>query len=159
MLIRVARAALRTRSQQRSTPLVKRDAHQPSPTCLVRPPAPAPSSYQKLTFYCFLGSETTPLLNGNQPRSAAHRMGDSVAGLFRAEGEPSWGNSMKFYFISWFNIFLVFVPLSAVAHYGNWDAKFRFTFSFLAIIPLAKVCHISLDRKRCLISWFLVAAW
>jgi Ca2+:H+ antiporter len=46
---------------------------------------------------------------------------------------------MKFFFFSWFNILLVFVPLSAAAHYGNWDAKFRFSFSFLAIIPLAKL--------------------
>lgn len=54
--------------------------------------------------------------------------------------EPSWLESYKwFFFSSYFNVFLVFVPLSALANYLNWDVSLRFGFSFLAIVPLAKV--------------------
>lgn len=60
--------------------------------------------------------------------------------FLKAEGEPSWLASYKFLiFGSYFNILLVFVPLSAISHYLNFDAGLRFGFSFLAIIPLAKV--------------------
>lgn len=58
----------------------------------------------------------------------------------KAEGEPSWLQSYRwFFFGSWVNVLLVFVPLSAAAHYLNWDAALRFSFSFLAIVPLAKL--------------------
>ena len=54
--------------------------------------------------------------------------------------EPSWFESYKwFFFSSYFNALLVFVPLSALAHHLNWDVSLRFGFSFLAIVPLAKV--------------------
>jgi Ca2+:H+ antiporter len=62
--------------------------------------------------------------------------------LFKAEGQPSWLSSFKFFFFgSWLNILLLLVPLSAVAHYQNWDAAYRFGFSFVAIMPLAAVRH------------------
>jgi len=60
--------------------------------------------------------------------------------LLKGEGEPSWFQSYKwFFFSSYINILLVFVPLSAFAHHLQWDVSLRFGFSFLAIVPLAKV--------------------
>jgi hypothetical protein len=94
-------------------------------------------------------SESTPLLrdaNGNgQP---GHRLSwsERVVKVIKAEGEPSWLQSYRwFIFGSWVNILLLFVPLSAVAHHLNWDAALRFSFSFIAIVPLAKVRRKSDD--------------
>jgi Ca2+:H+ antiporter len=85
-------------------------------------------------------SEQSPLLNGDsrhrRPRSFYQR---SLA-LLKAEGEPSWLDSYRwFFFGSWLNLLLLLVPVAAAAHYLNWDAPLRFGFSFVAIIPLAKV--------------------
>ena len=56
------------------------------------------------------------------------------------QSEPSLLESYKwFFFSSYFNVLLIFVPLSALAHYLHWDVSLRFGFSFLAIVPLAKV--------------------
>ncbi|KAH8827446.1 Sodium/calcium exchanger protein-domain-containing protein [Flagelloscypha sp. PMI_526] len=44
-----------------------------------------------------------------------------------------------FFFGSWLNLFLLFVPLGYIAHALDWDASLRFVFNFLAIIPLAKL--------------------
>lgn len=88
-------------------------------------------------------TETTGLLrdtNGNgQP---GHRLSwsERVVKAIKAEGEPSWLQSYRwFFFGSWVNVLLVFVPLSAASHFLNWDAALRFSFSFMAIVPLAKV--------------------
>lgn len=84
-------------------------------------------------------SETTPLLNGNGSHSDTTFIG-RVKTLIAAEGEPSWIASYKFFlFGSYLNLFLLFVPLSIISHQFNWDAALRFSFSFIAIIPLAKV--------------------
>lgn len=40
---------------------------------------------------------------------------------------------------SWMNALLPFIFLSALSHYLNWDAGLRFAFSFIAIMPLAKL--------------------
>ena len=85
-------------------------------------------------------SETTPLLrNGGQSpddRSFVHHFLDLVKG----EGEPSWATSFHwFIFGNYLNILTIFIPLSFVSHNLNWDAAYRFTFSFIAIVPLAKV--------------------
>jgi len=40
---------------------------------------------------------------------------------------------------SWWNLMLVFIPLSIVSHQLSWDAALRFSFSFLAIVPLARL--------------------
>ncbi|KAJ7119907.1 Sodium/calcium exchanger protein-domain-containing protein, partial [Mycena crocata] len=85
-------------------------------------------------------SETTSLLpNGSGSHSSptfAHR----VKTLIAAEGEPSWGASFRFFlFGSYLNLFLIFVPLSVISHFLNLDAALRFSFSFIAIIPLAKL--------------------
>ncbi|KAG2020116.1 calcium ion transporter [Coprinopsis cinerea AmutBmut pab1-1] len=86
--------------------------------------------------------ESSPLLpshaNGNgEPHLP---LAQRLVKLLKAEGEPSWLQSYNwFIFGSYANILLLFVPLSAVAHYQDWDAALRFVFSFLAIIPLAKL--------------------
>lgn len=55
-------------------------------------------------------------------------------------GKPSWCKSYNWLiFSSYFNLLLVFVPLSAFAHHLHWDAALRFGFSVVAIVPLAKV--------------------
>ncbi|KAK0463579.1 Sodium/calcium exchanger protein-domain-containing protein [Desarmillaria tabescens] len=87
-------------------------------------------------------SEQTPLLpttngtaNGIHPTFIKR-----CSAVFKAEGEPSWLDSYKFFlFGSYLNILLLFVPLCATAHYLNWDAGLRFAFSFIAIVPLAKL--------------------
>jgi len=61
--------------------------------------------------------------------------------------EPSWIKSYKFLFFgSWANVLLVFVPLSFVSHYCDLDAVWRFSFSFLAIMPLAKLLGVATDQ-------------
>jgi Ca2+:H+ antiporter len=60
--------------------------------------------------------------------------------FIKAEGEPTWLESYKwFIFGNYFNVLLFFVPLSAVAHYADWDVALRFGFSFMAIMPLASM--------------------
>lgn len=85
-------------------------------------------------------SERTPLLdghvNGGEPTSLGHKLKAFVI----AEGEPSWAHSLKFLFLgSWFNLFLIFIPLGFISHHLDWDAGLRFAFNFFAIMPLAKV--------------------
>ncbi|KAI0311604.1 Calcium/proton exchanger [Amylostereum chailletii] len=86
-------------------------------------------------------TERTPLVrNGDSrtqipPRPFAQR----VLAFLKAEGEPGWLESYKYFFSSWLNVLLVLVPLSVTAHMLNWDAALRFSFSFVAIVPLAKL--------------------
>ncbi|KAF8077723.1 Sodium/calcium exchanger protein-domain-containing protein [Lyophyllum atratum] len=82
--------------------------------------------------------ESTALLNGN---TRPHRsLLQRAAAVVKAEGEPSWAASYKwFIFKSYLNVLLLFIPLSFVSHHLNWDAALRFSFSFIAIIPLAKL--------------------
>ncbi|KZT69758.1 calcium/proton exchanger [Daedalea quercina L-15889] len=94
-------------------------------------------------------SETTPLLptqngNGNaQSPPFSHR----VIKFFKAEGEPSWLASYRYFFFdSWFNILLVFIPLSFIAERLQWDAACRFGFSFMAIMPLAALLGTATDQ-------------
>jgi len=88
-------------------------------------------------------TETSPLLeNGGYSQDTSNNLSlpSRAASFFKGEGEPSWPESYKFFiFGTWFNILLVFIPLSFVSHYLNWDAGLRFLFSFMAIVPLAKV--------------------
>lgn len=87
-----------------------------------------------------LPTERTALLeNGNGSETPPR----SIFDILTAKDEPSWIASYQFFlFGSWFNIFLVFVPLSIVAHHMDWDASLRFSFSFVAIVPLAAVSFI-----------------
>ena len=88
--------------------------------------------------------ESDPLLgrpNGHQPghRNFVQR---TLQVFKHGDDEPSWTDSFTYFiFGSWLNIFLLFVPLSFVSHLQDWDAALRFTFSFVAIIPLAKVSY------------------
>lgn len=69
----------------------------------------------------------------------------------QAEGQPNFVQSNKFFWVgSWMNVLLIFVPLSFIAHYLNWDVAARFLFSFFAIIPLAGV-RIPKEQRT---SWF-----
>src|SRR5579863_4392487 len=91
-------------------------------------------------------SEQTPLLNGDsrQPRDLPFY--PKIVALLKAEGEPSWLDSYRwFIFGSWWNLLLLLVPLAAASHYLDWDAPVRFTLSFIAIVPLAKVCNLMLQ--------------
>ena len=94
---------------------------------------------------CMSPTDRTPLLeNGNgvngHERGPSHR--ERFVNLFVIpDDQPGWIQSTKFFlFGSWMNVTLVFVPLSFVSHHLGWDAALRFSFSFLAIMPLAKVC-------------------
>lgn len=93
-------------------------------------------------------SETSPLLengglSGHRNRSLSHRFVNFMTG----EDEPSWADSFKFFiFGTWFNILLVFIPLSFISHYMGWDAGLVFLFSLLAIVPLAKLLGEATDQ-------------
>ncbi|TBU35627.1 calcium/proton exchanger [Dichomitus squalens] len=92
-------------------------------------------------------TDRTPLLeNGNgahHPKPFFARVADSLS----VEGQPSWLHSYKFFvFGSYFNILLLFVPLSVVAHQLNWDAALRFSFSFIAIMPLAALLGTATEQ-------------
>ena len=83
-------------------------------------------------------TEQSPLLN---PRARRSRY-QSIFAFVGADGEPSWLDSYRWLiFSSWLNLLLPLVPVAAAAHYLNWDAPLRFGFSFVAIIPLAKVTY------------------
>ncbi len=91
-------------------------------------------------------SERTALLTGENGHAPRQSFVQRALAVIEAKDEPSWGKSLRFFFLgSYLNVLLLFVPLSAVAHYLNWDAALRFSFSFIAIIPLAKVCVL---RRR-----------
>ncbi|KAI9065379.1 calcium/proton exchanger [Trametes sanguinea] len=92
-------------------------------------------------------TDRTPLLeNGNgaeRPKPFFRRFIDSLS----AEGEPTWLQSYRFFlFGSYLNILLVFVPLSFLSHFLNWDAALRFSFSFIAIMPLAALLGTATDQ-------------
>lgn len=88
-------------------------------------------------------SERSPLLPIQSEPSTSS---SNILSVLKAEGEPTWLQSFRFYiFGSYLNILLCFVPLSFLAHHLNWDAALRFSFSFMAIIPLAAVCSLNLQ--------------
>jgi len=93
-------------------------------------------------------TEQSPLLgNGASPDRTRHSFGTRVTDFVTGRGQPGLFTSYgHFIFGSWFNILLLFIPISGVAHYLNWDAGLRFVFSFLAIMPLAKVRFPSIVR-------------
>ncbi|KAJ7633061.1 Sodium/calcium exchanger protein-domain-containing protein [Roridomyces roridus] len=95
-----------------------------------------------------MSSETAPLLpNANGNGSTSPTLVHRVKALIAAEGEPSWGKSYRYFLLeSYLNLLLLFIPLSMVAHYSNWDAALRFSFSFIAIIPLAKLLGEATDQ-------------
>ena len=89
-------------------------------------------------------TDRTPLLeNGHGANGHIRRLSykERFVSLFSVpEDQPGWIKSFRFFFFgSWMNLALVFVPLSFVAHHLHWDAALRFAFSFISIMPLAKV--------------------
>lgn len=92
-------------------------------------------------------SEHSPLLPTRNGSITHPSLTSRVLALFKAEGEPTWLQSFKFYlFGSYLNILLIFIPLSLLSHNLNWDAALRFSFSFMAIIPLAKLLGVSTEE-------------
>ncbi|KAH7107633.1 calcium/proton exchanger [Auriculariales sp. MPI-PUGE-AT-0066] len=93
-------------------------------------------------------TDRTPLLPADA--NGAHHpqtFGQRFQALVNPQHGPSVAQSMRFFFFgTWFNIFLVFVPLSVISHHLGWDAVYRFSFSFLAILPLAKLLGEATDQ-------------
>lgn len=96
-------------------------------------------------------SEREPLL-GNGPsangRTQRPSYKERIVGFFTIpQDQPGWIQSWRYFFFgSWTNILLVFVPLSFISHHLNWDAGLRFLFSFVAIMPLAKLLGDATDQ-------------
>ncbi|TFK54680.1 calcium/proton exchanger [Heliocybe sulcata] len=85
-------------------------------------------------------SETSPLLENGNGVSERQPLSHRMLAAIKAEGQPGWLQSYRYFlFGSWLNILLLFVPLSVISHFANWDAALRFSFSFIAIMPLAKL--------------------
>ncbi|KAG8953908.1 hypothetical protein FRC00_006070, partial [Tulasnella sp. 408] len=101
--------------------------------------------FLKLPGGIMTASERSPLLDGHTNGHSGSRI--SVSSFLKAEGEPTWVGSLRYLLLSsYFNLFLVFVPLSVISHHLNWDAGLRFAFSFLAIVPLAKLLGESTEQ-------------
>ncbi|KAG2041936.1 Sodium/calcium exchanger protein-domain-containing protein [Suillus americanus] len=93
-------------------------------------------------------SETSPLLeNGGHSGQRNISLTRRIVNFMKGEDEPSWVESFNFFiFGTWFNILLVFIPLSFISHSMDWDAGLIFLFSFLAIVPLAKLLGEATDQ-------------
>ncbi|KIP12345.1 hypothetical protein PHLGIDRAFT_113821 [Phlebiopsis gigantea 11061_1 CR5-6] len=90
-----------------------------------------------------LPTEQTPLLNGHANNGFSHRL----SRFLKPQDQPGWISSFRFFFFgSWLNILLVFIPLSILSHYANWDAALRFSFSFIAIMPLAALLGTATEQ-------------
>ena len=93
-------------------------------------------------------AENSPLLNGHWRRRQPPSHHRRFLTLLKAEGEPSWVDSYRwFIFGSWANLLLLLVPVAAASNYLNWDAPLRFGFCFIAIVPLAKVRPTAPDSR------------
>lgn len=95
-------------------------------------------------------NEASPLLeDGHSNGGNQHRSIDRIKHLLSTpDDEPSWLASYRYFlFGSYFNVLLIFIPLSFISHWLDWDAALRFSFSFMAIMPLAKVCNILSLKK------------
>lgn len=106
--------------------------------------------------------ERTPLTAQNGYGTNHQTFGNRVSGIFKQEGQPSWLSSFRFFFFgSWLNVMLVFVPLSVISHHANWDAALRFSFSFIAIMPLAAVRpHVQTRlAKHLTVPWLLAIGY
>ncbi|KAG0698838.1 calcium proton exchanger [Suillus ampliporus] len=82
-------------------------------------------------------TETTPLLeNGGHVGYTNLYFTRRVLGFLKGDGEPSWAESFKFFiFGTWFNVLLVFIPLSFISHYLDLDAGLRFCSAFWPSCP------------------------
>jgi Ca2+:H+ antiporter len=76
-------------------------------------------------------SERAPLL-GNNTSDGTHQ-----------HAEPSIISSCKYALLSsYFNVFLIFVPIALVASFLNWSDTIVFSLNFIAIMPLAKLLGV-----------------
>ncbi|KAG2035145.1 Sodium/calcium exchanger protein-domain-containing protein [Suillus americanus] len=92
-------------------------------------------------------SESAPLLENGGHMCHRNLPSTRVVNLLKGEGEPSWAESFKFFiFGTWFNILLVFVPLSFISHNMDWDVGLVFLFSSMAIVPLAQLLGEATDQ-------------
>ncbi|KAI0049792.1 calcium/proton exchanger [Auriscalpium vulgare] len=66
-----------------------------------------------------------------------HKIGDAPS---------AWGSFVSIAKSSWLNLLLVFIPLSWAFHWAKMDDTLIFVFSFLAIIPLAKLLAFATDE-------------
>jgi Ca2+:H+ antiporter len=88
-------------------------------------------------------SDQIPLLSANRRQRRSRHCFQNIVARLKADGEPSWLNSYRwFLFGSWLNLLLLLTPVAVAAHYLNWDAPLRFGLCLVAIIPLAKVCNL-----------------
>ncbi|KAG2115065.1 calcium proton exchanger [Suillus discolor] len=80
--------------------------------------------------------EYAPLLeNGGHTGHRNLSITRRVVNFMKGEGEPSWTQSFKFFiFGTWFDVLLVFIPLSFISHNMDWDVGLVFFFSFMAIL-------------------------
>ncbi|KAF8759788.1 Calcium proton exchanger [Rhizoctonia solani] len=84
--------------------------------------------------------ESTPLLANGNGHARERSFVQKVKEVIVAEGEPGWIESSRFILLgSWFNVLLIFIPLALISEKLEWDAGLRFAFSFIGIIPLAKL--------------------
>jgi len=89
-------------------------------------------------------TESSPLLSNGTSHAS---YGSRIKAFVKAEGQPGWRKSFKwFIFGSWINVLLIFAPLSFIAEGLELDAALRFVFSFLAIVPLAKLLGDSTEQ-------------
>jgi len=85
-------------------------------------------------------SERTPLIgqNGANPQHTSTLA--KLRAALTTQGQPSYLSSFKWLiFGSTWNLLLLFIPLSILSSKLDWDAALRFSFSFFAIMPLAKL--------------------
>ena len=104
--------------------------------------------YLPLPLRTSMTAENQPLLGEYRANGHSDQLSfiQKVKNTLIARGEPGWITSSKFLLLSsWFNILLVFIPLALLAEKLEWDAGLRFGFSFVAIIPLAKVSSYSIQ--------------
>src|SRR5882724_7253402 len=96
--------------------------------------------------YPSMSNEHSPLLgNGDEVHQDVEQrpFGRRLLSFLKGEGQVGFLQSYRYIlFGSWLNLLLLFIPLSGISHYLKFDAGLRFLFSFLAIIPLAKVCTL-----------------
>ena len=98
-----------------------------SPMCSIQAIIPS-DLVLLLQLYIMPPSETVPLLSSNgDDRRAARQI-------------HFFASSKHLIFGSWLNALIVAVPICIAAELLHWPAAARFSTSFLAIVPLAKVC-------------------
>lgn len=104
----------------------------PSPTNLTRRKSTSDISRQKMTFFPTLRRAATLMLAPEKPIARAPN---------------TWTSIRSIIFSSWFNVLLVFIPVSWAVNFALPDQHtLIFVLTFLAIIPLAKLLAYATDE-------------